>query len=90
MTNEVRALRVTCRGNAAEIGRLGPGESASVRLRPSGETSVSFAGALSGSPSLRTNVDVYLEAGYGGRLRIEIRPDGLVRWKDETGLGLGY
>lgn len=71
----LRDVTVHVTGASYPAGTIAPGDSATVRTEPTGETSVHVLRA----DALDTLfLDVYFERGYGGRVRAEVTADSVV------------
>ena len=73
-------VRVT--GAAYPVGTIAPGDSATVAAEPSGESGVRVELAGREEP---LSLEVYFEAGYGGRVRAEVGADSVVTVSHELG-----
>ncbi len=85
---EIADVAIRFTGGSALKPRLPAGAIFATRVRSRGESdlTVEFKDAA-GRPHSQL-IDVYFERGYRGTIAIHIRPDGTVRWKDETKIGV--
>lgn len=70
----LRSVVVRVTGNSYLLGDLPPGSTVSVRVEPTGESSVHIEFQDSAGHSKSLNADVYLESGYQGTLSLDVTP----------------
>jgi hypothetical protein len=71
-TTAMRNVRVEVTGRAYPIGDLPPGESRSLRVRPTGESHIVLRYADTNGAAQAVRVDCYFESGYSGRISVDV------------------
>ena len=83
----LESVIVEVTGASYALGTLEPGEDASVRVQPSGESSVVVTASRAGEPD-RVEVPVYFEAhGYSGTVEVDFQPDGAALIESDIRIG---
>lgn len=74
----MRDVRVVVTGGSYRIGDIPPGESRSVRVKPSGDSSVRLEYTDAGG-ARSVDLDCYIEAGYSGGISVDVANGAVVR-----------
>jgi hypothetical protein len=86
-TTSMQNVTVLLTGSSYSLGTIAPGQSASVRVRPVGESTIKLQYTDSaGAHTL--DADSYIEAGYRGRLELDVANGAIVRKVDAIKLGV--
>ncbi len=80
---EITGLEVRFTGGSKSRPMLRASESFEAKINPRGESHLVIVFTDSSGKQHSAEVDVYFERGYRGTIRVTIRPDGTVSWKDE-------
>ena len=85
-TATMRSVIVMVTGQTYRIGDLAPGSSASLALRPTGESHIELL--LSDNRLLR--IDCYFERGYDGRIAATVTPERVVAVDSQVRPGVWF
>lgn len=78
----LKSVRVHVTGNSYSLGDLAPGQSASVRVAPKGESSLEVEFVTSDGVSKRLNAGGYFESGYRGEITVDVDESRVVQYKE--------
>ncbi len=84
MTN----LQLHFRGGSKRAANLKPTESFQAKIKPNGESDLTIEFVDVSGKQHSTNLDVYLEPSFRGRIEVTIERDGKVSAKDELKIGM--
>lgn len=75
-------LHVT--GESYDIGDIAPGETATARVIPTGESELEVEFKDTDGQTQRLNAGGYFESGYRGSIRVEIKDGQIDKFEDNT------
>lgn len=75
--HQLTKVQISFRGGKRKAERIAPGRSASWKIIPSGESSVSLSYKSQTGTIHRVDANVYIESGYRGSLELRVRPNGV-------------
>jgi hypothetical protein len=86
-TTSMQNVTVLVTGGSYPLGTIAPGQTASVRVRSAGESTIKLQFTdPTGAHTL--DADCYIEAGYRGRLDLDVASGAIVRKADAIKLGI--
>ncbi|WP_164103727.1 hypothetical protein [Candidatus Laterigemmans baculatus] len=82
-TSPLKSVVLHVTGASYALGDIAVGKSATMRVRPTGESHLEIEFTRSDGETRRLNADCYFEPGYRGSMRVEIK-DGQIHEVEES------
>jgi hypothetical protein len=79
----LQSVTVVVTGASFRLGDIAPGETKSVRVNPTGESSVVIRHTPIGRPAVDLTVGCYIERNYSGSIQVDVTPTAVARVSDQ-------